>query len=242
MSSKRVVCIRHSITQMNEYLATPEGKWGSEGFVDPLYWDTRLSENGIRLAKRKNNNIKTSPLSKKAFGMVDLVVASPLTRAITTADLILSSDIVPQDVKRLALPEAREWLFLSSDVGRYKAEMSREYPHWDFSLLEDDKAWWYVSSDEENNTCQRKFDFRGDTEKLYGYKTEPLDEFIKRIIELREWLRNREEMTIALVAHYGTLKTLTGKDFENAEAREINPDDFLDDNGINEQANIIWNF
>lgn len=241
VNSKRVICIRHSITQMNEYLATPEGKWGSEGFVDPLYWDTRLSENGIKLAKRKNNNIKTSPLSRKAFGMIDLIVASPLTRAITTSNLILSNDIVPREVKRVALPAAREWLFLSSDVGRYKAEMSKEFPSWDFSLLEDNTAWWYTSSG-ENDATKDTYDFRGDTQKLYGYKNEPLDCFICRIIQLREWLEKREESTIALVAHYGTLKTLTGKDFENAEVREFNSDDFLSDDGIHEQANIIWNF
>ena len=241
VSSKRVICIRHSITQMNEYLATPEGKWGSEGFIDPLYWDTRLSENGIELARRKKNNIKTSPLSRKAFGMIDLIAASPLTRAITTSDLILSNDIVPEEVKRIALPEAREWLFLSSDVGRYKAEMSKEFPSWDFSLLDDDKAWWYTNSN-ENDEAEHAFDFRGDTANLYGYKGEPLDSFINRIIQLREWLKNREETTIALVAHFGTLKTLTGKDFENAEVREFNPDDFLSDDGIKEQANLILNF
>lgn len=245
VGSKRVVCIRHSITEMNEYLATPEGKWGSEGFVDPLFWDTRLSENGINLAKRKNNNIKTSPLSKKAFSQIDLIVASPLTRAITTSDLILSNDVVPSAVKRLALPEAREWLFLSSDVGRYKAEMSEEFPAWDFSLLDNDKAWWYTqpqTSSREDETVEQIFDFRGDTEKLYGYKNEPLDYFINRIIQLKHWLRNRQETTIALVAHYGTLKTLTGKDFENAEVHEVNPDEFLSDDDINKQANIIWNF
>ena len=52
---KSIVLIRHSITQMNEYLHTEEGAWGRDGFVDPLYWDTRLSEAGIELAKRKNN-------------------------------------------------------------------------------------------------------------------------------------------------------------------------------------------
>ena len=102
---------------MNEYLHTEEGAWGRDGFVDPLYWDTRLSEAGIELAKRKNNNIKTNPRSRKAFANIELVVASPLTRAITTSDLILTTDVVKSEVKRVVLPIAREWLCKDPNIG-----------------------------------------------------------------------------------------------------------------------------
>ena len=231
-AKKKLVLVRHSITEMNEYLANVQ-PWGTPGFVDPLYFDTRLSESGLKLALRKNNNIKTSMASRRAFQEIELIAASPLTRALVTSDLILSNDVVHHSVPRIAVASAREWLFLSSDVGRKKYELQKEFPHWDFSDLSDSDAWWYTrkSSDPEP-----VLDFRGDTQKLYGYTGEPIDSFVARIINLRDWLTSRKENTIALVCHYGVLQALTGKSFENAQILEWDPKLLLDDIEIRKQA------
>jgi broad specificity phosphatase PhoE len=230
-AKRKLILVRHSITQMNEYLANVQ-PWGTPGFVDPLYFDTRLSEKGVELALQKNKKIKSHLPSLKAFRDIELIASSPLTRALTTSDLILSDDIVDRSVSRMAIASAREWLFLSSDVGRTKDILQNEFPNWDFSGLPQNE-WWYVRKSTDPSP---ELDFRGDTQKLYGYTGEPLEAFVERMKVLRNWLQSRSENTMALVCHYGVLKALTGKDFQNAQILEYDPDSLLDDIGIRKQS------
>ena len=46
----------------------------------------------------------------------------------------------------------------------------------------------------------------------------------------------------ALVAHFGVLRALTGKNFENAEVFEMDPSNFLDDTRIAKEAQEILKF
>ena len=148
--------------------------------------------------------------------------ASPLTRALLTSDLILSHDIVPQSVPRYAQQLARERLYLSSDVGRSSDELQKEFPAWDLTNLGEGK-WWYNVPEGGTAKFKTDFDFsRG------LYVPEPKEIFIERIVELKNWILGREESCIAIVAHWGVLKALTGRSFANSEIFECNFDQLLD--------------
>jgi len=109
---------------------------------------------------------------------VDLVVASPLSRALATADLFFGGLPGP----RLCLEGLREingWLL--NGRRRPRAELRALFPHWDFAALvaEDDVLW--TEAVETEASCAER-----------GYNA------------LR-WLWGRPEATIACVSHGGIL-------------------------------------
>lgn len=119
----------HGVTEMNVFLM--RNGYGSEGFKDPGFWDTKLTENGERQAKNINANLAKLvvklisptlpqscdhckwlpcdiPLATGALrvtmpflvlqGPVDLIVCSPLTRALKTAHLAFEGTTIPRIV------------------------------------------------------------------------------------------------------------------------------------------------
>ena len=76
----------------------------------------------MNVNKRIQNYV---PLPIKDF---ELVIASPLTRALTTTELLFANTELTSN--RLALPLATERVYLSSDVGRKKEVLMKEFPHW----------------------------------------------------------------------------------------------------------------
>ena len=100
--------LRHGQSTFNEaYAATG---------VDPLHFDARLTELGRRQVAEARERL----LSKS----YDLVVTSPLTRAIETAVGVFGGRGIPIVVEHLH----RERLESSCDVGRSAAELSAEFP------------------------------------------------------------------------------------------------------------------
>jgi len=190
--------IRHGQTEMNVFL---KGYYDVHGYGahlspadDPLLFDTRLTKDGEAQAERLNSQF-ISKLSPRP----ELLIVSPLARALQTADLAFM-DVMP-DVPRLIVPEAAEKVWHSSDIGTDPQSLSSAYPNYDFSQLEE--RWWY-----NGNSTNR--DPRNIVE-------EPYDVFFDRIGRLYDIIASRPERSIALVAHWGTLLALTGKEFENCE-------------------------
>ena len=73
-------------------------------------YDTSLTDAGVQQAKaaaKQTRHLRPAP---------ELIIASPLSRALHTADLCLPPATYP-DAPRIAHPLARERLYLSSDVG-----------------------------------------------------------------------------------------------------------------------------
>lgn len=77
---KKIIIIRHGRTEMNEQLAIQE--WGSDNFVDKRLFDTILTVTGIRQAQALNKEIIS-----KSLGEIDLLISSPLSRTLHTAEL-----------------------------------------------------------------------------------------------------------------------------------------------------------
>ena len=114
-------------------------------------------------------------------GGLQLVVASPLSRALDTATLVL-----PEATARLPfmandnLRERSGWMLNAKR--RTKTEQAKRYPQCDFALLdtEDDELW-----------------------EQFGGELEPPSHCAERGYRFLRWLSARDESEIAVVAHGG---------------------------------------
>ena len=105
--SKSIVFVRHGLSKMS--VALGRQPWGSPNFVDPDIRDAPLEPSGLAGARALRE-----PLARDAAD-VELVVSSPLTRALATADAAFD-DALTRGVPALALPLAAERCYMTSDV------------------------------------------------------------------------------------------------------------------------------
>lgn len=242
-TNKLIAIIRHGRTEMNDHLS--ETKWGSANFNDAELWDTRLTDIGIEQASILNRKILDSNNKYSDLQHADLIVSSPLTRAMHTAELAFQSTkfsplpsqseinvICPlfslslKSPLKLVLPLASERVYLSSDIGRSKCELIQDFPTWDFTYLNSEMPWWYQNSINFNpqhtikgSNVNGYIEWRPDG--YYAVAGEPIHIFRNRIQMLRKWLSERHEKMIVLVCHWGVAKALTGLELENCEVKFI---------------------
>jgi broad specificity phosphatase PhoE len=193
---------------MNEVM----DEWGSANFKDKLLWDTKLSGFGINQCKKLNKRFQNpSFFSEHNYvKKVELVVSSPLVRAIDTANLALEGvHDSTLNIPKIALPLAAERLYMSSEVGKSKSTLESLYADWDFTNLSDDE-WWYTIKDV--NFYQ---EWRPPGE--YAVPGEPREDFIHRMNKFREWIDSRKETCIIIFTHWGVIRALTGLSFVNCE-------------------------
>ncbi|KAF8073238.1 SPAC5H10.03 [Scenedesmus sp. PABB004] len=183
--------LRHGVTEMNVHLSTH--RYGSRGFRDPLLYDTRLTEDGKRDAR------SAAAAVARLQPAPELLVVSPLTRALQTAELAFG-DQLPR--RTLVEPLWRERLYLSSDVGRPVRALREEFPQFSFDHLPD-TPWWHTEAPHD----------------ALAVHEEPDALFEHRMRRLADWLRGRPERCIAVVSHWACLHALTGHSFGNCELR-----------------------
>ena len=211
-TDKSVVFVRHGCTYMNEYLGRVRS-FGAPHFADVFesseldkYQDSKLSPLGVQQAKKLSYSCSFAT-------DVDLVVVSPLTRALQTFEIGMKAHIGSQ-VPVIALPEAAERLYLISDVGRSVDELQAEYEYVDFSNCKRD-GWWYQ--------CEESYEEWRPTGQgqRYACKGEPALDFQRRMSRLYEWLEASEATKIAVVCHHGVIDWMLDMDFDNCQWREI---------------------
>lgn len=188
-SNRKVIhWMRHGQTEMNVHLGshfTP-----NEGYEDPLLYDTRLTEEGKAQAMLARVD------AKALFPKPEILVTSPLTRALHTAELAFENSLACPTVVE---PMCSERIWLSSDVGRQPNELQADFPTLDLDNLDD--VWWH------NNGS-------GDVQHILA---ETPDEFGIRMEAFRTYLRQRPEEVLAVVTHFGVLEHMTGHRFCNCE-------------------------
>lgn len=277
LSLKEIVLIRHGQTFMNEYIGGRGISFGEPGFTDIFqeptdrekYHDSPLSDVGIHQAKSLDFKLQElkdkNPGALEALGLVrppnanstsananflnrlDLVVTSPLTRALQTFEFALYDHIVEitdktRDVPILAMAAASERLYLVSDMGKPKSELALRYPFVDFDtsfmyshengiqVLFDAESrgacdekncideWHFIPSKE---TADNYVEWRPHGQgQSYACLGEPADHFDRRMSDLYYWLESREENCIAIVCHAGVIDWMTsGEEFANCELR-----------------------
>lgn len=185
MYAKTIHFIRHAQSQHNaRVLEVPDEDTARR---DPALRDAPLTDLGHRQA---------AELAKEMAQLteIELVITSPLTRAIQTSLAAFSHHPAPRIVEH----RHREHQDSFCDIGRSPGMLAADFPMLRFDHLAD--PWWDVS-DGHNGP----------------YLRETLDELEVRVQQFTHWLKQRPEQTIAVVGHGTFLRTLTGKGFTNAE-------------------------
>ncbi|MCJ2052703.1 histidine phosphatase family protein [Methylobacterium sp. J-070] len=184
----RIVCIRHGESTFNAAHRLGRG--------DPGLLDARLTPRGEAQAREARERLREIPF--------ELVVVSPLTRAIETTAILFGDH--PSRPRVLVEVLHRECQESSCDVGRAASEIAAEFPHLDVGHLPE--VWWHAEPG-----CE-----------VGGYPVEPRPLFDARVAAFREWLRARPERTIAVVGHGTFFYHLTGTFLENCGFVELDLD------------------
>ncbi|PPR11020.1 MAG: phosphoglycerate mutase GpmB [Alphaproteobacteria bacterium MarineAlpha11_Bin1] len=126
---------------------------------------------------------------------IDRVISSPYTRALQTAHEVANRLDVPITIDA----NARERSAYACDVGTETPVLANAWPHLDFSHLP--KIWW----DQE--------------EEPLGVFHERCTTFRKTVACAVNWDR------IAVITHWGVIRSLTGRSVGNAELLRCDPRD-----------------
>jgi broad specificity phosphatase PhoE len=181
MPDSTILCIRHGESTFN-------AAWAANR-TDPMLWDARLSATGEEQVRQARVSLSRYP--------VELVLVSPLTRALQTAVGLFGGG--PSAPSFLVVPLLRERVENSCDVGRGPAELAAEFPEVDFAHLP--QVWWHAEGEPDER----------------GIHLEPDPVVQERVAAFRASLRARRERTIAVVGHGTFLRHLTGRVLANCE-------------------------
>jgi len=177
--------IRHGQSTFNALFDLDRG-------VDPLHFDARLSQIGIEQVAAARQAASEIP--------VDLVVVSPLTRALQTAVGLFGDAAVPMIVTDLHCERVEH----SCDVGRSPSALAAEFPMLTFDHLGD--PWWHNGQEDDR-----------------GVAVEPDRLFAQRVTDFSRWLRARPEVVVVVVGHGEFFRRLSGCYLRNCEIMEWRP-------------------
>lgn len=165
------------------------------------------------------------------FSSIEIVLASPLTRTMQTAHNLFcyKQPLLPPGAPRIVHPLLRERLYMSSDVGRKKQDLMKDFPEWQFDYLPNDNRPWWYHHDEQKEGPYHEWRPMIENRADYACKGEPKEVFYERLKELKTWLFSRPESTLLVIAHWGIIKGLTGLDFHNCQIAKVTSEQFLDD-------------
>lgn len=182
--SRTIHLIRHGQSTFNaHYEATGE---------DPIHFDARLTELGHRQAAEARERL--------AGTTYDVVIATPLTRAIQTAQGIFGTS-----APIVISPLHREWLNNSCDVGRSVRDLAADFPTLDFAHLSD--PWWHHL----------------EPFNQHGFSPEPEHALLDRVSAFKQMIADRTETRIAVVGHGDFFHRLIGRHLMNCELAPWNP-------------------
>mmetsp|Transcript_36723 Transcript_36723/g.67211 ORF Transcript_36723/g.67211 Transcript_36723/m.67211 type:complete len:310 (+) Transcript_36723:43-972(+) len=170
---------------------------GANQATEHPLWDSRLTEKGIEQAQALKGHLERRPSGGRSFTAFDLVVVSPLTRTLETAQHIFGPARKPgmpafmfkgeaPPPRILVREECRErWGKYVCDGRRPMREIIPEFPLFDFSEVEYDEDVFFTQDEREPeaHTCARA-------------------------VQFLEWLNKRPEKCIAVVTHSSFLRHL----------------------------------
>ena len=157
---------------------------GEEERYHPRMWtiDCDITDRGVQQARRAGEHLASE------IDGIDLFIVSPLRRALQTAHLVLET--LPYEPKKVLISkDVSEVMLDPCDIGSSPERLSKEFPEWDFSHLEE--SWWYGGLSSEETLAQMKE--RNGLENEEAAKT--------RIGSLVAFLRQIESGNILIVCH-----------------------------------------
>ena len=191
---KTVYFVRHAESAYNAYKLSPLNWLTLKALKDPMIFDPPLSPLGLTQLTALSAISAKHRLTHKA----QLLVVSPLKRAIDTALAVMGSGIQPQQQPAAyPLPVyvsalCTEVLDTSADIGSPPSALSAAYPLLSFSHLP--AAWWY----------------HADPSQPRAITDEPKERVSRRVSEFMHWLCQRDEQCIIVVSHSSFIRHCTG--------------------------------
>ena len=168
--------VRHARSAHNEWVIRKIFRPWLWGAGDLQEKDVELSSKGILQAKRLEEEVNKLSL--------DLVICSPLTRAIQTMELAVGD----RKVHVICTPLIRERCDRIADTGSTLSFLTKKYPNFEFMHFNGEN-WW--ESEEFPN----------------GFK-ESEESVRRRIWEFKEFLKTRKEKNVLVVSHGYFIKFL----------------------------------
>ena len=184
MSTRTILLIRHGESTFN-------ASYAGSG-VDPMLFDAPLTARG-------QEQVQAARLAMRERA-VDVVLTSPLTRALQTSLGIFGDHPASPPIIVDALH--RERLESSCDQGRSPRDLMREFPDVAFDHLAD--TWWHDEGVPDDR----------------GIRVEPLDVMLARIHDFARAIRARPEAVTSVVGHATFFHHLTGRWMNNCEIVE----------------------
>ena len=182
--TKTIHLLRHAQSAFNEV--------HTDGGPDPMLYDAPLSALGHEQVAEARAAFKDLRF--------DVIIVSPLTRALQTATGIFGGHDAPMEVEALH----REYLESSCDIGRHPRALSEDFPGLAFDHL--DTAWWYSESEHHNHV------------ESPVIVQEPMADFFDRVETFRANLLARPEERILVVGHATFFRQFSGgRRFANCE-------------------------
>lgn len=163
--------------------------------------DAPLTEIGMEQAKA----VAVAPWDHPA---IELVVASPLTRALQTT-LLAFGHLLGQ-VPFLAHSDVQEIGVSKADTGKPKSVISREFNYINFDCVTDEHYYKKIPPYTKTDTKPR----------VYTIVEEGRIALQTRLARFTDWLQQRPENVIVVVCHHGVLCNLLGVELYNAEIVE----------------------
>ena len=181
MTTRSILLIRHGESTFNAAAGAPS--------FDPMLFDAPLTALGQEQVAAARATLRDRP--------VDVVIASPLTRALQTALGIFGDH--PSQPRIVVEMGHRERLESSCDRGRAPSDLKRDFP--DLTLDHLPETWWHDAGEPDHR----------------GIHVEPLDVLLARLNDFAVALRARSERHIAVVGHGTFFHHLTGRWMRNCE-------------------------
>lgn len=183
MPPKRIFFLRHGQALHNPRAEVArEAGCSFEEFLQLMHEDDAYDADLTSLGEQQAKEAGSHHSVKEALQSVDMIVSSPLSRAIRTADLVHDSDKRNTNPRRVAIEHFREINGkLLNAKRRPRIELETIFPHWCFNEVPDqDKSW---------------------TEELESYP-----ECSERGYQGLLWVMQEKEKKVLLVSHGGLLK------------------------------------
>ena len=181
-----IYAIRHAQSTYNEYsskrIYTP-WLW-TKG--DPMIQDAPLSSKGLQQARKLHST------SRELREKVQLIICSPLTRAIQTMNLVFPD----ANCHIIISPLVRERGDKLCDMGVPLPIIQEKYPQYEY-LHFNSEIWW---------SCKE--------EPPHEFTKETKESLYSRQRELIEFLKTRAEEIVVIVTHGQFIKTLAKKSLQ----------------------------
>lgn len=203
MKQKRIFAVRHGQSEWN---VLHEAYPSEEDQYHPRMCkiDCDMTELGKQQSKEAGITL-SEQLASFGISSPDLVMVSPLRRALHTASYVLESFSGMAPPKIQICKDCTEVMLVSCDIGSPPAALSNEFPEWDFSHL--NGFWWYGGhSPERTWSLMQQEKFR-----------EKESDIAERIKSLKACLRAADHATIVVVCHSDTIWWLTSKVNDDGE-------------------------